>query len=364
MMVKSNDSLAQPLLDDADDPGCSASAALDLQADEPHYGADGSGNPHKYSLEEVTIDDSDVGGSMSSRWDEEVHVPPANLQKSFLNVLLVGESGLGKSTFVNTLFNKDIIPRSSNGNTLKTLKITPYEDIRTSATHQLKITVFDTPGYGDDPYMHRSWYSIIEFIEQRHREYAYEKIYYENAEDKRIDICFYFCPPHRFKDCDTLFLSLLLGSVFVVPVLAKADAMTQAETEAYRETVREKLSNCVGMDMEEVSRVFTAMNLGAAGHFPPTIIGCEMVSSGLELRRDYDNMRIRRYLWGEAEIDNPKHCDMSRLRAAILQSHDFHRIKAVTSRRWADFMNQDTKGNRILTWCQRYLTVMVPPCPF
>lgn len=79
------------------------------------------------------------------------------------NLMLVGSSGLGKSTFVNTLFASKILPRN-NGLKLDELKKTVELTTRSHGLIivgfvnfkvieengvQLKLSVTDTPGFGD-----------------------------------------------------------------------------------------------------------------------------------------------------------------------------------------------------------------------
>ena len=47
---------------------------------------------------------------------------------------------------------------------------------------------------------------------------------------------------------------------------------------------------------------------------PFSIIGSEE-----EIEIDGQPVRARIYPWGIAEVDNPKHCDFSRLRGALLR---------------------------------------------
>jgi septin family protein len=62
---------------------------------------------------------------------------------------LLGESGLGKTTFMNTLFNTDLVSDIVPEEPTKTLKIRPvtYELMEENTT--LQLTVIDTPGFGD-----------------------------------------------------------------------------------------------------------------------------------------------------------------------------------------------------------------------
>ena len=50
---------------------------------------------------------------------------------------------------------------------------------------------------------------------------------------------------------------------------------------------------------------------------PFSIIGSEE-----EIEIDGQPVRARIYPWGIAEVDNPKHCDFSRLRGALLKCVD------------------------------------------
>ena len=47
--------------------------------------------------------------------------------------------------------------------------------------------------------------------------------------DTRIHCCLYFIAPHRMKRIDVEFITTLSEYVVVVPVIAKADTMTQSE---------------------------------------------------------------------------------------------------------------------------------------
>ncbi len=126
--------------------------------------------------------------------------------------------------------------------------------------------------------------------------------------------------------------------VLVIPLMAKADSMTQRETIAYRASLLRMLQGIPSFDLKEVTKVFKTI---PPERFPYSVIGAEFDGSGNEIRRKRDNMRIRSYLWGEAEVDNKDHCDIFYLRQSIMQSSDFHAIKRLTSRRWERFIEQD-----------------------
>lgn len=68
-------------------------------------------------------------------------------------LMVVGESGLGKSTLINTLFNNDLYAQRKevdpSHDVPKTVDIQALSvDIEENGV-KLKLTIVDTPGYGD-----------------------------------------------------------------------------------------------------------------------------------------------------------------------------------------------------------------------
>ncbi|KAF9577248.1 Septin 4, partial [Lunasporangiospora selenospora] len=90
-----------------------------------------------------------------------------------LNLMVVGESGLGKTTFMNTLFNTDlreeILPR--NMQSTQTVKIQPsyYELVEDGVV--LNLCIVDTPGFGDELNREHNLAPIMEYIDKQFEEY-------------------------------------------------------------------------------------------------------------------------------------------------------------------------------------------------
>lgn len=64
------------------------------------------------------------------------------------NLIVVGCSGLGKSTFINTLCGQNVIASRDPGST-STLSVTPISvDIDVEGI-KMQLTIIDTPGFGD-----------------------------------------------------------------------------------------------------------------------------------------------------------------------------------------------------------------------
>lgn len=173
------------------------------------------------------------------------------LQSSWLNHVHLltdfqGDSGLGKSTLVNTLFNSTLYPvKEKKAPSLdilpKTISIESISaDIEENGV-RLRLNVIDTPGFGDFVNNEEAWRPIIDNIEHRFDAYldAENKINRRNVVDNRVHACLYFIQPtgHSLKPLDIEMMLRLHTKVNLIPVIAKADTLTDEEIIAFKQRV-------------------------------------------------------------------------------------------------------------------------------
>jgi septin 3/9/12 len=149
-----------------------------------------------------------------------------------------GQTGLGKSTLINTIFASHLI--DSKG------RFYPDEEPRTTTTihpvsHtieengvRLRLNIVDTPGYGD---------LIVKYIKDQHSAYLRKELTAQRErylQDTRIHCCLFFIQPsgHALKPIDIVVLKKLSEFVNVVPVIAKADSLTLEERAAFKERIK------------------------------------------------------------------------------------------------------------------------------
>jgi septin 7 len=166
----------------------------------------------------------------------------AQLQKANLTP---GESGLGKSTLVNTLFNTSLYPpkerKPPSLDISKTVSVQSISaDIEENGV-RLRLTVVDTPGFGDFINNDESWDPIVKNIEQRFDAYleAENKVNRMNVVDNRIHAVVYFIQPtgHSLKPLDIEVMKKLHTKVNLIPVIAKADTVTDDDLDNYKKRV-------------------------------------------------------------------------------------------------------------------------------
>lgn len=174
------------------------------------------------------------------------------MYNSDILTIILGESGLGKSTLVNTLFNTSLYPpKERKGPSLdiipKTVSIQSISaDIEENGV-RLRLTVVDTPGFGDFVNNDDSWRPIVEDVERRFDAYldAENKVNRVNIVDNRVHACVYFIQPtgHSLKPLDIEVMRRLHTKVNLIPVIAKADTLTDEEILAFKQRVRTTTSS-------------------------------------------------------------------------------------------------------------------------
>ena len=147
---------------------------------------------------------------------------------------------------MNTLFNTSLYPPKErtgpNADIIpKTVSIqSTSADIEENGV-RLRLSVIDTPGFGDFVNNDDSWRPIVENIEQRYDTYleAENKVNRSNIVDNRIHACVYFIQPtgHSLKPLDIEVMRRLHTKVNLIPVIAKADTLTDEEVALFKQRV-------------------------------------------------------------------------------------------------------------------------------
>ncbi|KAG9350459.1 hypothetical protein JZ751_026822 [Albula glossodonta] len=119
-----------------------------------------------------------------------------------LNIMVVGQSGLGKSTLMNTLFKSKVSRKSvlatEEERIPKTIEIKSISHDIEEKGVRMKLTVIDTPGFGDQINNENCWQPIMKFINDQYEQYLQEEININRKKripDSRVHCCIYFIPP-------------------------------------------------------------------------------------------------------------------------------------------------------------------------
>ncbi|XP_055776029.1 septin-5-like isoform X2 [Salvelinus fontinalis] len=298
-----------------------------------------------------------------------------SVKKGFdFTLMVAGESGMGKSTLVNSLFLTDLykdrkllnaegekhthtfqclqlnkMPSHQRLSSLppslplafpfserinQTVEIIKHTvDIEEKGV-KLKLTIVDTPGFGDAVNNNECWKPITDYIDQQFEQYFRDEsgLNRKNIQDNRVHCCLYFIPPfgHGLRPVDVEFMKALHEKVNVVPLIAKADCLTPSEIKKLKDRVRDEIERfgikvyqfpeCDSDEDEE----FKQLDKELKECCPFAVIGSNTVVEARGQR-----VRGRLYPWGIVEVENQSHCDFVKLRNILIRSH-MHDLKDVT----------------------------------
>ncbi|CAO3612642.1 unnamed protein product [Mucor fragilis] len=245
-------------------------------------------------------------------------------------LMVCGESGLGKTTFINTLFattikNYRTQEKRHDKQLDKTVEIEVTKAELEEKMFKVKLSVVDTPGFGDYINNRDSWLPVVDFIDDQHENYMRQEQQpsRQGKIDMRVHACLYFIRPngHSLKPLDIEIMKRLGSRVNLIPVIAKADTLTPHDLQKFKENVREAISNnnisvfscAVDSDDEET----TMRNQSIANASPYSVIG----STEIVQTADGRQVRGREYSWGVAEVENDDHCDFKKLRNLLIRTH-------------------------------------------
>ncbi|KAG8722768.1 hypothetical protein FRC08_010378 [Ceratobasidium sp. 394] len=245
-------------------------------------------------------------------------------------VMVVGESGLGKSTLVNTLFNTTLYPPKEHlhpsAERPKTVAIESISaDIEENGV-RLRLTVVDTPGFGDFVNNDDSWKPIVENIEARFDAYLEQenRVNRQKMVDNRVHACLYFIQPsgHSLKQIDVEFMRRLHTKVNLIPVIAKSDTLTDEEIIQFKQRILNDITHheiriFQAPVYENEDEETIAENEEIASKIPFAIVGSDAQVETADGR----SVRGRSYPWGVIEVDNEDHCDFVKLRQMLIRTY-------------------------------------------
>ncbi|KAK6458726.1 Septin-domain-containing protein [Scheffersomyces xylosifermentans] len=176
------------------------------------------------------------------------------LKKSInFSAMIVGESGLGRSTLINTLCGgNSIVPTSSTANqdpfskklTLRHENV----ELEDNEGHKISLNIIDTPNFANSINCDDDFKVVVDFIRHQYDEVLLEESRVKRNprfKDGRIHVLIYMINPtgHGLSEIDVKFMLHINNLVNIIPIIAKADSLTPKELELNKQLILEDFNN-------------------------------------------------------------------------------------------------------------------------
>lgn len=179
------------------------------------------------------------------------------------NVVVAGEGFSGKTSFIRSVFGVD--PRGaekddvffeevcdmvctnnplahildpSPGHTPASVSVTAIRTTLLSGAVRVNLCIYKVTDVGDSVETHSDWVPVRNLILNRYEEYHMEEDRGANVRDRRIHACVYFLTPRAPpRDADISLMKQIGGVTNLVPLLSKADMLTQEDSRGMKKSI-------------------------------------------------------------------------------------------------------------------------------
>ncbi|CAX41392.1 septin, putative [Candida dubliniensis CD36] len=266
------------------------------------------------------------------------------LKKSInFSIMIIGESGSGRSTLINTLCGgNSIVPTSSTATqdpfTKKLTLRHENVELEDNEGHKISLNIIDTPNFANSINCDDDFKIIVDFIRHQFDEVLLEESRVKRNprfKDGRIHVLIYMINPtgHGLSDIDVKFLQHVNNLVNIIPIISKADSLTPKELKLNKELILEDLNNYginfykfneYDYEQDYIDEEIIEYNKYLNSLIPFAIIGANEYRSnpnGSEDEDDVLKLRILNKEFKPIDIDNAEINDFTILKNVLLVTH-------------------------------------------
>ncbi|SGZ53212.1 CIC11C00000000027 [Sungouiella intermedia] len=243
------------------------------------------------------------------------------------SVMIVGESGLGRSTLINSLCGgNSIVPTSSTATQdAFTKKLTlRHENVELEDNdgHKISLNIIDTPNFANAIDCDEDFRIVVDFIRHQYDEVLLEESRVKRNprfKDGRIHVLIYLinATGHGLSEIDVKFLQHVSNLVNVIPVIAKADSLTPSELKLNKELIWRIWSTTTSTIINSMSTILESVD-------PFAVIGANKYQDAGNGDEDDEMLKLRvlNNAWATPiNVEMPEFNDFTILKNVLLITH-------------------------------------------
>ncbi|CAK7903028.1 septin Cdc11p [[Candida] anglica] len=272
------------------------------------------------------------------------------LKKSInFSVMIVGESGSGRSTLINTICGgNSIVPCSSTVNedpfTKKLTLRHENVELEDNEGHKISLNIIDTPNFANSINCDDDFKVVVDFLRHQYDELLLEESRVKRNprfKDGRIHCLIYMINPtgHGLSEIDVKFMQHVNNLVNLIPVIAKADSLTPSELKLNKSLILEDLKNYsisyykfneYEHEQDYIDDEIVEYNKYLNSLVPFSIIGANVYQDAQDEEEDLIKLRILNPKYMKPiNVENPDINDFTILKNVLLITH-LHEFKELT----------------------------------
>ncbi|KAH3685538.1 hypothetical protein WICPIJ_003495 [Wickerhamomyces pijperi] len=249
-------------------------------------------------------------------------------------LMIIGQSGSGRSTFINSLCGQQVVDASStialatDASEVREFQLREENvELEDNEGVKISLSIIDTPGFADSIDNSTNFDIITDYLKHQYDEILLEESRVRRNprfKDSRVHAVLYFIQStgHGLKELDIGMMKQLSGLVNLIPVISKADSMTADELALNKKLVLEDLKHHgieyydFPYDLENDDDETVDTNSYLRSLIPFSVIGSNQV-----FEVEGELVRGRKYPWGFINIEDHQLSDFVILRNLLLISH-------------------------------------------
>lgn len=296
-------------------------------------------------------------------------------------MLVTGPQGTGKTSFVNSLLDQNILPHRFEANSDKTIpKTITFSNLSAVTASKLEqmfdpslanqepgiaitetsveiideddskilLTVIDTPGFGDNLDNNICITEICNFLEQQFDFVLAEETKVRRNprfEDTRVHVCLYFIEPtgHGLRELDVQAMLKMSKYVNIIPVIGRADSFTKTELINFKRNINQSIERFkIPVFQFQADESETDPEIIEESRYLSQLQPFAVITSDTESVIDNKKTRIRKYPWGTIDINDTNVSDFAILKSVLLGSQ-LQELKDITH----DFLYESYRTERL-----------------